>query len=397
MGEVWLAEVHLSVGVQRKVALKFLKGSGLADHLFTDEVAVLAQLHHPNVVQLFDSGEHEETAWYAMEWIPGQNVLSLLKRATPRGLPIAVALSVALDVCDGLRAAHEAMSADGRPLGIVHRDVAPANVVVTSTGLCKLIDFGIAVSSMRRASVTESGFVRGRIGYLSPERLLQEPVDGRSDQWSLAVMLFEMVSGRRLYATGDATGSIRLILETAPDLSAVPPALKEVLSRMLQHEPSQRFASMGEVRKALEAAAISLGVAPSHSVVREYIESADAVTDLHGAPLASSGATNTPVLTSSLPRPSWRLPLSLAGSAALGLSLYFLVPLNAPSTAALPTPGVVAPAVPLSKIELPPPPHPEVEAPAVATAPASAEDAGVRSTKPKKTKVSRLDELEPLD
>jgi eukaryotic-like serine/threonine-protein kinase len=319
MGQVWLAEAAISAGVQRKVALKFLQGSGVVDQLFADEVAVLAHLHHPNVVQLLDSGQHEGTPWYAMEWIPGQSVLSVMKPdGQLKGLPVSVALSVALDVCDGLGAVHDAASPDGSSLGIVHRDVAPANVVITSSGLCKLIDFGIAVSSMRKAESTHSGLIRGRVAYLSPERLLNDPVDGRADQWSLGVMLYEMVAGRRLFErAGDASQSMQLILAGAPDLTGLPQPLSEVVSRMLQLDPNQRFATMGEVRTALEAAARTLKAPLGHNLVRRYVEGiGEGATDLRTPQILIDGPTA---------RNNVNSPLRLMLMAAIGLVVMALV------------------------------------------------------------------------
>lgn len=284
MGEVWSAEADLGFGVERRVAVKFIDAAGEHGQLFLDELSVLSQLHHPNLVQLLDSGKHADSYWYAMEWIPGQTLLALMRPGRHfRPLPAAVALTVAIDLCDGLSAVHTATDAKGAPLGIVHRDVAPANVIVTETGFCKLIDFGIALSSGRRAAATNAGVVRGRVTYLSPERLLNDGVDGRADQWALGVVLFEMLAGRRCFEDRDAASTMRAILEQPIDVSSLPAGLRPVVARMVASSAAARFADMAEVRGALEAAARAVGATVSHGAVRQFMRDGERDGERDGA------------------------------------------------------------------------------------------------------------------
>jgi eukaryotic-like serine/threonine-protein kinase len=326
MGEVWGATAEVGFGVERRVALKFVESRGRHATLFFDEVAVLARLHHPHLVQLIDSGQHEDRYWYAMEWIPGQTLLAVMRPGQVlRPLPASVAISIALDLCDGLGAVHDARDEQGTVLGIVHRDVAPANVIITDTGLCKLIDFGIAWSSARQAAATQAGVVRGRIAYLAPERLLNDNVDGRSDQWALGVLLLEMLTGRRCFDEADAAATMRAILERAVDVSSVAGPLRPVVGRMVAVRAADRFPDMRAARRALESAAGALRVTPSHSVVQRFVRgeapaptARDATTDA-GPPSSRPDAASTldsesletdtrPGLDVVPPRPSARVP-----------------------------------------------------------------------------------------
>lgn len=222
--------------------------------MLLDEARLARSIVHPNVVQVLDVVNTPSELALVMEYVHGLS-LSRLLRSGP--CPPAVALAITLDVLAGLDAAHGAHGEDGRPLDIVHRDVSPHNVLIDPAGIAKLTDFGVAKAVGRLRSTSE-GNIKGKLGYMSPEHAAGERVDARSDVYSAAIVLWELLSGAPLFDAPSegalygkvlrgVTGSIRAVV---PD---VLPSIDAALSRALARDPRRRFRSAGAFAEALAA------------------------------------------------------------------------------------------------------------------------------------------------
>src|SRR4029453_1875254 len=165
-----------------------------------NEARIVAGIHHPNVVQVFELGRENDDLFLAMEYLEGESASGLLRRLRTRGegLPEVLAAHIVADACSGLHAAHELGDADGDPINLVHRDVSPQNVFVTYTGDVKVLDFGIATAADRIAQ-TEAGQVKGKFECMSPEQCMGKPLDRRADVFALGVLFWELSTGLRLF------------------------------------------------------------------------------------------------------------------------------------------------------------------------------------------------------
>ncbi|HEV3189777.1 MAG TPA: serine/threonine-protein kinase [Polyangiaceae bacterium] len=264
MGEVFLARLEAIGQVQRLVAIKFLRdvaSEGAPDLM--REARLTALVSHPNVVQILDAGLDGDRPWFAMEFVPGLSLADLLAEAGSR-LPPWVAARVTADLALGVHALHEAKDERGNRLEIVHRDLSPQNVLVSWDGVVKLLDLGIARSQLWAGS-TNSGFVRGKLGYMSPEQAAGRPVDRRSDLFALGVLLWEALAGRRLFRGGtDGELLAQVIRGDVPPLEEAvtrpPPALVAIAHLALALRPADRFATALEMHRALEVAVRGAGV-----------------------------------------------------------------------------------------------------------------------------------------
>lgn len=269
MAEVFRALYRPAPGVEKTVALKRVLPHLARDpdflSLFRQEAALSARLAHANVVQLLDVGEVEGEPFLALEFVHGRNLRQILRRCADRKtvMPIGLALYVAMEAAKGLAYAHALKDAKGQPLRIVHRDVSPANVLVSFEGEVKIADFGIA-RAMAYASTTAVGTVRGKASYLSPEQAQGDPLDGRSDQFALGAVLWELITGRRLFA-GDTETEIlgRVVGGTIPSVSksapGVPHAVDEVVMKALTRAPSGRHPDALAFSRALAGVLAKLG------------------------------------------------------------------------------------------------------------------------------------------
>src|SRR3954447_17549188 len=200
MAEVYLAVAEGLSGFEKRVVIKRLlpqhakEGELLA--MFLDEARLVATLRHPNIGEVYDVGAEGSDYFFAMEHIAGRDVRDLLSARYAEPLPLAEALAVVTGVAEGLHHAHEQRDEEGRLLDIVHRDVSPSNVLVSISGQVKLIDFGVAKWGAQRTE-TRHGVLKGKCAYMSPEQCRPEPLDRRSDVFSLGVLLYEITTGAR--------------------------------------------------------------------------------------------------------------------------------------------------------------------------------------------------------
>ncbi|WP_224362020.1 serine/threonine-protein kinase [Hyalangium versicolor] len=262
MAELFLAFTSGPGGFRKFVALKQILPDVKTDEfvkMFLDEARITAAFSHPNIGQVFDLGLEDDELYLAMEFLPGQNLEQVMVAASyTRPLPVGFAARVARDVCLGLHYAHHFTAPSGRKVAAVHRDMAPRNVMITYDGVVKVIDFGIAKARGRIAR-THVGMVKGTSGYMSPEQVRGQELDGRSDLFTAGVLLHEMLCGQRLFNTTDEDAMMRQIAnaDVAPprDLNPdVPEALDAVVVRALEKDPARRFATGREMAKAIETA-----------------------------------------------------------------------------------------------------------------------------------------------
>jgi serine/threonine protein kinase len=257
MAELFLAHSAGIEGFEKKVVIKRILPEMARDAeyvtMFLEEARLAVGLHHSNIVQVFDVGEDDGSPFYAMEFLDGEDVHGLLRAAYLRGgVPIEHALAIAIGAAAGLHHAHEQRDADGRALGLVHRDVSPHNIAVTFDGGVKLLDFGVARTAKR--SQTRHGTVKGKVGYMSPEQCAGDELDRRSDIFALSVVLWELLAGRRLYGGKSDFGVMRSIVDVdAPSVPECPEELDAIVRRGLMRDRHARFATAEEMQLALEA------------------------------------------------------------------------------------------------------------------------------------------------
>jgi DNA-binding LacI/PurR family transcriptional regulator len=287
MAVVYLAEARVA-GIPRPVALKLLHPhlQGSWSEQFAEEARITAAIRHPNVVQLIELGEHQGGMFLVMEYVDGANLADVMERATGSGsgLPLRITGRLLADALAGLAAAHDVRDADGLPVNLVHRDVSLQNILVGRDGVTRITDFGIARGSSE--GNTDTGTVKGKLRYMSPEQATASPIDRRSDVWSMGVVAWELLAGRRMYGAANDAEILRELLTQAPpsltQVAAVPEILAATVAGALSRDPAQRFSSALEFRGALLGTFKPLGGVADSEEVAEYVRA-----QLSGAPVTT--------------------------------------------------------------------------------------------------------------
>lgn len=268
MAEVYLAKAIGAMGFQRLVALKLIHSNFTRDEefvkMFIDEARIAMHLHHRNIVQVFDLDQVGDTYFIAMEFVHGINLYDLYERIASknRWIDPPMALYLIAEVSKGLHFAHTRTGPDGKPLGIVHRDISPQNVMLSFEGEVKITDFGIATAA-ERLHQTAAGIVKGKYAYMAPERLQEQPIDARVDVFAIGVLLYELLVGENPFAGPSAVETIENVLNKripAPSERGAPVSkrLDEICLRALAREPSQRYASAQALADAVTEYAMEL-------------------------------------------------------------------------------------------------------------------------------------------
>jgi serine/threonine-protein kinase len=262
MGELVLAREHGPAGFERLVVVKRIRPQVAEDpdvvEGFLREARLVARLNHPNIVQIIELGEVDgrpDEYFIAMEYIEGSSVgeLQVLSELLDGPIPLEVVVSIGVQACRGLEAAHDLRDPDGAPVGLIHRDVSPQNLMCTTRGFVKLLDFGIAKTT-EGLETTWSGVRKGKPGYFSPEQVQNWPLDRRSDIFSLGTVLWELASGERLFERGNTLETLRAVVEAPIPLLQeyrVDPRLGDIIGRALSRDREQRYATAAEFRSRL--------------------------------------------------------------------------------------------------------------------------------------------------
>ncbi len=250
MAEVWKGKAT-SMGFDKVVAIKRvlpqLSKNDKFIQMFLDEAKLSLYLNHANIVQTFDIGKADQSYFIVMEWIDGANLKGIMEMAAERGykVPREQAVFIAMEMCKGLSHAHNRKDPDGKPLNIVHRDISPPNVLISREGEVKLVDFGLAKAASQ-AVFTDPGIVKGKFAYLSPEAALGQSVDGRTDVFATGIVLWEMLTGRRLFNGKNDLETVKMVRAAEiPSLASlgidVEPQLEGIMRRALARDPHQRY------------------------------------------------------------------------------------------------------------------------------------------------------------
>ena len=261
MAEVYRAKISSSHGFEKVLVIKRILPHLAADatfvSMFIDEAKLTAQLTHPKIVQILDFGDVGGQYFIALEYVDGSDALGLLRTSAQRRLHIPRHLAVFIinEVLEALDYAHNARDMEGKGMHIVHRDISPSNIFLSKRGDVKLGDFGIA-HAQRRESKTQAGTLKGKYGYMSPEQVVGQQVDGRSDLFAVGVVLAEMLMGRRLFTAANDLDVLLMVRDArierlgkyCRDLS---PALDRIVRRALQKDPKERFPTAAAFRDAL--------------------------------------------------------------------------------------------------------------------------------------------------
>jgi serine/threonine protein kinase len=282
MADVLLGRSDGIEGFERHVVVKRIRAEHAKDkrfiQMFLDEARVAASLHHQNVVQVFDIGEANGEYFFAMEYIHGEDLRTMLSAVSKskQHMPLGHAIAIISAAASGLHYAHERRSNDKKAMHIVHRDVSPSNIIIGYDGAVKVLDFGIAKAAMRQVE-TRSGSLKGKVSYMSPEQCKGETtIDRRSDVYSLGVVLYELATTTRLFK-GDSdylmmdaivNGKVPLPRVKRPDL---PNELSSIIMRALSVDPARRYQTAEDMRVALDQFAIKANLTSAGSALATYV------------------------------------------------------------------------------------------------------------------------------
>jgi len=284
MAEIWLAHRGKADGKSELVVVKKmlerLAGDKKYLEMFIDEARVTSRLDHPNIVRVIETGRSRGSVFIILEYLEGESLGYLARKASEqeRHLPPELAAGIAAQVCDALEYAHRAVDARGKPLHIIHRDISPGNIIVLYNGRVKLVDFGIAQAA-DKMHLTRTGVTKGKLAYMSPEQATGRKLDGRSDIFSLGIVLWELLARKRLFhhevelhtLRAIAACEIPSIREIRPD---VPAELEAVAVRALAKTPKERFATAGQMGAALRTSLRKLGMTAVEPKIRAFYQTA---------------------------------------------------------------------------------------------------------------------------
>lgn len=370
MAELFKAQQRGVQGFQKIVAIKRILPH-FSDNedfvtMFIDEAKLAAQLTHPNIAQIFDLGKAGSSYYIAMEYVNGRDLRTLLKRVREFGMPFPeqVAAFVVMKVAAALDYAHRKRGFDDRELKLVHRDISPQNILLSTEGAVKLVDFGIAKAASK-ASHTVAGALKGKLLYMSPEQATGQPLDNRSDLYSLGLVLFELVTGERCFQADSELGVLEKVrLGRVADLQSLKPSISKemaaIVNRALQKNVEHRYPSARFLERDLRDFLQRQGTPITEHDVAEYVDAlltgppdrlealvaarfpqvASLSSGAHRLPPAGTGETATRVRDrtqpgllplpamglpgGSRPRPRWLLPAILSLAALLGGLIWFL-------------------------------------------------------------------------
>ena len=280
---VYVGSAAGALGFRQLVAIKRPHAHLADDPTFcaalVEEARIASRLHHANIVDVRDVEVDESGIQLVMDYVEGASLSELIRSwaKEPPARAEAVALRIVLDACEGLRALHELTGDDDAPLGLVHRDVSPANVLVGLDGVARIADFGLAKPLLAVERTTSEGALRGKLGYMAPEYIRGKPIDRRIDVFAMGIVLWEVLTRKRLFRgenDGDTLDRVQtftppLLAELMPSLGAAGPALDGVIARALAKDPEERLSTIAALSAELEAVVRAHDLGATHAHVRE--------------------------------------------------------------------------------------------------------------------------------
>ncbi len=374
MAELYLARHVGRAGFEKVVAIKRVLPHLAEDakfvDMFLDEARLAATLDHSNIATVIDFGSAGREHFMAMEYVHGRTVRDILKHGAA---PLPVALTIVKCVAAALHYAHERCGADGLPLGLVHRDVSPSNVLVSYAGDVKLCDFGIAKATTQ-SSHTRSGTIKGKLSYMAPEQIRAEQIDRRADVFALAVVCYELTTGKRCFWASGEFALINRVAEARFEKpsTVVPgfsPRLERILLDALAADPDVRTPTARAFQEAIEEFANDEGIRLSNTVLSDFMqerftpEAFPATESLPPPTIAITASSPIRAITTTRQRRTstrWRVAGALAAGLALGVGVQQIFADDPVTPAAKaddpPTPAVAAPveAVVAPPVEAPP-------------------------------------------
>jgi serine/threonine-protein kinase len=282
MATLYLARIRGPEQFEKKLVIKRIH-EHLAEEeefigMFLDEARITALIHHPNVATIFDMGQIQGAYFIAMEYVHGENLTSVLRAAVRQkgGFKWPYAAKLVADAAAGLHAAHELRGPDGKPLGVVHRDVSPQNILLSYDGHVKVVDFGIAYAA-ERISHTQAGTLKGKVSYMSPEQTGHRDLDRRSDVFSLGIVLFESVCLKRLFKEKNEGAALLRVREAdVPKPRSIrkdiPPELERIILKALAKDPEVRYQTAGDLEDDLNRLLINKGQMVGHKQLAKLME-----------------------------------------------------------------------------------------------------------------------------
>ncbi len=280
MATVWIARLVGEPGSAKLFALKTilpeLAGDAEMRAMFLDEANIASRIEHPNVARVYELGEAHGVLFQVMELVRGESLHHLQRRVHENGetFPMGIAMRICADACLGLHAAHEQNDPDGNPAGIVHRDVSPANILVSREGVAKVIDFGIAKAVNRASEETRTGLMKGKLRYMAPEQAMRGNVDRRADVWSMGAVFYSLMNGAPPFEeSNDVQIIARLLRGGGPEplTAKVPSVVRAIVEKAMSVDPDHRYASTLEMAAALEAVMISTAATASAEEVGAFV------------------------------------------------------------------------------------------------------------------------------
>ncbi len=261
MAEIFVASAQSVGGIEKTVAIKRVLPSLTKNkrfvNMFLDEARLSMVLTHANIVQVFDVGRADDTYYIVMEYVDGYNLRRVFQRMSEQGfrIPVPLAAYLLMEVCKGLAHAHDQRGADGEPLGIVHRDISPPNILISKSGEVKITDFGLA-KAVTQLEVTDPGIVKGKFSYLSPEAANGKTVDHRADIFAVGILLWEVLACRRLFLGKSDMETVELIRKAeVPSLSLfnheVSDEFEKILEKALTRDVKHRWHAARDLGDAL--------------------------------------------------------------------------------------------------------------------------------------------------
>lgn len=282
MAEIFLARQAGLEGFEKTIVIKRIRPHLSKQpnfvKMFLNEAKLAAQLNHPNIVQIYDLGKINESYFIAMEYIFGRDMRRIIPKADALGIPFPMvyALKIASSVCEGLYYAHQRADLYGHPLHIVHRDVTPENIFVSFDGTVKVLDFGIAKAA-NQIEQTRAGEIKGKLSYMSPEQCMGKQLDNRSDLFSLGVVLYEWLTGFKLFTGDSEVAILKSITEGkiyAPSYfkADIPEAVEAILMKALEKDRERRYQTAWEMQYDLDQFLSQYEFTPSNIHLSNFLK-----------------------------------------------------------------------------------------------------------------------------